>query len=405
MPIFRSLSIVMVVAILFNAMAPTLVYAAIYLQGAEVNANTLVQDAYVQVTYYDSNGEQKLKKGWVYAIDETTFKIRSRALFGKETIAYDRVLSVIMSGESTTPIKQINEVDRFMRKRVVEQAKQDRKQAAIQKLNQKPVTVMVRGQIDSSQIPWNWYVHVVYTSKGEKGNATGRIVNKMANDIIILNNQQYWKIAYNDIDTLRIAKNMRDIERYRELGAKYKAKVRFKIPSVSKRRITGRLVAAMQDTLIIEGPLQTYAPGRRQRLVKVNFDTLFIQGGRTFYQVPVSSISNFEVSIGRYRNTDKGFKIGLAAGAAIIGCTSISTYIEKKRLDEKNSGDASLAYYTLHIATLVGYSAGAFVCLLSTFIGAATKSDKWVEVSPQRLNLSLVPTSTKGLRAALTFNF
>ncbi len=380
MPIFRSLSIVMVGAILLNAIAPTLAYAATYLQGAEVNANTLVRDAYVQVKYYDSNGEQKLAKGWIDAIDETTFQIRSRALFGKKIIAYDRVLSVIMSEESTTPVKQINEVDQFIRKRVVDQAKQNRLQAAIQKLNQKPVTVMVRGQIDSSQIPWNWYVHVVYISKGKKGNATGRIVNKTANDIIILNNQQYWKIAYNDIDTLRIAKNMRDIARYRELGAKYNAKVRVQAPSIQKKWMVGELVKMTQDTLVIHS-------------------------GRTFFQVPSSSISNLEVSIGYKRNTGKGFKIGLGTGAVIIGFTSISTYREKKRLDEKNSGDASLSYYTLHIATLVGYSAGAFVCLLSTLIGATIKSDKWVEVPPQRLNLSLAPTSTKGLRAALTFNF
>ena len=43
--------------------------------------------------------------------------------------------------------------------------------------------------------------------------------------------------------------------------------------------------------------------------------------------------------------------------------------------------------------------------VIPTLIGAMTKSDKWVEVPPQRLNLSLAPTSTKGLRAALTFNF
>ena len=117
MPIFRSLSIVTVAAILLNAMAPTLAHAAKYLQGAEVNADMLVQDAYVAVIYYDNNGEQKLSKGWINAIDETTFQIRSRAIFGKETIAYDKVLSVIMSEDSTTPIKQINEVDRFIRER------------------------------------------------------------------------------------------------------------------------------------------------------------------------------------------------------------------------------------------------------------------------------------------------
>ncbi len=293
MPIFRSLSIVMVGAILLNAMAPALAYAATYLQGTEVNVNTLVRDAYVQVTYYDSNGKQKLSKGWIDAIDDTAFEIRSRALFGKETIAYDKVISVIMSDETDKSIKQINEVDRFMRKRVVDQAKQDRLQAAIQKLNQKPVTVMVRGQIDSSQILWNWYVQVVYTSTGKKGNATGRIVNKTTNDIIILNNQQYWKIAYNNIDTLRIAKNMRDIARYRELGAKYNARVRVHVPSIQKKRMVGGLVKMTQDTLVIHS-------------------------GRTFFQVPSSSISNLEVSIGYKRNTNRGIAIGAGLGLAII---------------------------------------------------------------------------------------
>ena len=131
-------------------------------------------------------------------------------------------------------------------------AEQDRLQAAIQTLNHKSVTVMVRGQIDSSQVLWNAYVHVVYTSKGKKENATGRVVNKAADSIIILDNQQYWKMAYNEIDTLRVAQNMRDIERYRELGAKYNARVRFKAPSVSRKRITGRLLNVTQDTLIIQ---------------------------------------------------------------------------------------------------------------------------------------------------------
>ncbi len=410
MPIFRSLSILMVVAILINAMAPALAYAATYLQGAEVNANTLVRDAYVVVTYYDSKGKQKSEKGWIDAIDETTFRIRSGALFGKKAIAYDKVLSVIMGGEATPRGKQINEVDRFIREMEKREARAlETEEAAIQRFNQEVVTIISRGQIDSSKTMKGLHALVIYTSKeGAKQMVVGRVRNEDTTHIFVkdgIDRITDWVIAYGDIDTLVIAKQWRDIERYREIGAKHNAKVRFTVPSVSKRRITGRLVAVMQDTLIIEGPLQAYAPGRRQRLVKVNFDTLVIQGGRTFYQVPVSSTSNFEVSIGRYRNTDKGFKIGLAAGAVIIGCTSISTYREKKRLDEKNSGDASLAYYTLHIATLVGYSAGAFVCLLSTLIGAATKSDKWVEVPPDRLNLSITPTSTKGLRAALTFNF
>ena len=61
MRIFRSLSIVMVVAIRLNAMAPTLAHAATYLQGTEVNTNTLIRDAYVAVTYYDSKGDDVIQ--------------------------------------------------------------------------------------------------------------------------------------------------------------------------------------------------------------------------------------------------------------------------------------------------------------------------------------------------------
>ena len=118
----KIVSAVMIVATLLNAMAPTLAHAATYLQGIEVNANTLVKDAYVQVTYYDSKGKQKLEKGWMMRLARPSFEIRSRALFGKTTIAYDKVVSVIMSDEVKRSVKQINEVDRFMRKRVVGQA-------------------------------------------------------------------------------------------------------------------------------------------------------------------------------------------------------------------------------------------------------------------------------------------
>lgn len=279
----KTVAIVMVMAILLNAMAPALVNAATYLQGTEINANTLVRDAYVQVTYYDSNGKQKLEKGWINAIDETTFEIRSRAIFGKEIIAYDKVLSVIMSEESTTPIKQINEVDRFMRKREIEQAKQDRKQAA--------------------------YIGLT----------------------------------------------------------KYDTKVRVQAPSIQKRRIIGRLVKMTQDTLVI-------------------------QRGRTFFQVSRSDISNFEVNIGQHRNTDKGMKFGFALGLGVLVPVAIA--------DAREGGELQ-GLPTFFTAIYVSLP----ICILSTLIGAATKSNTWVKIPPQHFNLSLVPTSTKGLHTALTFNF
>ena len=378
MPIFRSLSIVMVVAILLNAIAPSLAHAAIYLRGKEVNADTLIQDAYVAVTYYDSNGKQELEKGWIYAIDETTFEIRSRAIFGKETIAYDKVLSVIMSDESTTPVKQINEVDRFMREKKKQEARAlETEQAAIQRLNQKTVAIMSRGQIDSSKITKGWYAHIVYTSQGATGTATSRIADKDSSRIALKYGFDTYNINYDNIDTLVVDKQWRDVERYREIGAKYDARVRFKAPSVTKKRITGRLINVTQDTLIIEA-------------------------GRTLYQVPVSSISNLEVSTLRYRNTNKGATTGLGIGLGILAIAFWKIYRADDEIYLDGGTERDWASFELMV---IGFPAAVLSTLTGTILGAISKSDKWVEVPPDRLNLSLAPTSTKGLRAALTFNF
>lgn len=106
----RAIAILVTTALLLNVLMLTLAHAATYLQGAEVNANTLVRDAYVQVTYYDSKGEQKLEKGWIDAIGETSFTIRGGGFRGKKTITYDKVLSVIMSDESTAPVKRKGDI-------------------------------------------------------------------------------------------------------------------------------------------------------------------------------------------------------------------------------------------------------------------------------------------------------
>ena len=47
----RTIAILVTTALLLNAMMPTLAHAATYLQGTQVNANTLIRDAYVQVKY------------------------------------------------------------------------------------------------------------------------------------------------------------------------------------------------------------------------------------------------------------------------------------------------------------------------------------------------------------------
>ena len=111
----QTIAILVTTALLLIAMAPTLAHAATYLQGTAVNTNTLVQDAYVAVTYYDSKGKQKLAKGWIDAIGDSTFTIRSGGIRNRTVIAYDSVIAVIMSDESTVPVKQMNDVNRFIR--------------------------------------------------------------------------------------------------------------------------------------------------------------------------------------------------------------------------------------------------------------------------------------------------
>ena len=356
----KKLTVVFVITnLLLNAMAPTLAHAATYLQGTQVNANTLVQDAYVAVTYYDSKGKQKLDKGWIDAVDETSFTIRS-GHWTKKTIAYAKVLSVIMSEESTT-LKQMNEVNRFIGEKKKEE-------------ELKAITIMSRGQIDPAKITKRWYAHVIYIRKKIKKTATGKIIHKDSDRIVIQNREEFWKswkIAYSEIDRLAIAKHQRDIEGWMVMQLLHEgnAKVRARVPSIQKQWMIGKVEKMTQDTLVVRGELALY--GRK---------------------VPLSSISDFEVNIGQHRNTGKGSIFGLALGLAILAPVAIA---------DARDEDEWQRFATIVTATFISLP----IWVLSTIIGATIKSEKWVEVSPQSLNLSLTPTSTKGLRAALTFNF
>ena len=150
----------------------------------------------------------------------------------------------------------------------------------------------------------------------------------------------------------------------------HNAKVRFKAPSLSKSRIVGEVVKMTQDTLLI-------------------------REGRTFLQVPMSSISNFEASLGQRRNAGKGFMIGLGLGYAVVVTAAIA---------DSNSNDEIILpneWPGIPLETIAFLP----IVVLSTLMGTIIKSEKWVEVSPQHLNLSIAPTPEKGLRAALTFNF
>ena len=257
-----------------------------------------------------------------------------------------------------------------------------------QKSHKKTVTVMPRGQIDRSKITTGWYAHIVYTSEeGTTRIATGQIMEKGTDHILIRVQDKALKswqtIAYRDMDTLVIAQHTRDIEEWRNIRPPQRhgeqsthqlhegePRVRVYAPSIRKGWMVGKLIKKTQDTLVVRGELTLY--------------------GRRFYQVPLSSISNLEVSTGQHRNTFKGMIIGCGISLAIS--TAYHSALAGQfapLLPSSNRGR-------------IIFIGPIFICAL---VGAMTKSDKWGEVSPQSLNLSVVPTSPKGLRAALTFNF
>ena len=134
------------IALLINAIAPILVHAATLLQGARVNANTLVPDAYVHVTYSDRSGDQKIVKGWIDAIEDSTFTIRGGGIRTRTIIAYGSVIAVIMSDESTVPVKQMNDVNRFLR--------------------QAPVVTYLHGAwVNANTLVRDTYVQVTYSDR------------------------------------------------------------------------------------------------------------------------------------------------------------------------------------------------------------------------------------------------
>ncbi len=389
-PITKSIALFATAALLINAMGPALAHAAKHLHGEQVNADTLVRDAYIAITYRDSNDRERSARGWIDAIGETSFTLRSGGLEGETTIAYANVLSIIMSEESTVPAKQMNEVNRFIRNMKAREIEQAKREAEAERLEEETIKVMVGKEIVPAKITTGWYVHVLYTPEGAKETATGQITGKNPDHITIRIQERDWlwkrkKIAYSDIDTLVMAKYRESVEELKnarqasQLVHTHNAKVRFKAPSLTKKRIVGEVVKITQNTLLIR-------EGR-------TFDTLLSREGRTFLEVPISSISNFEVSLGQRRNAGKGFLVGVKIGLAVLVPVAIADY--------SREDDGWRGYATAVVAVYILPP----ILILSTLIGASIKSEKWVAVPPQRLNLSIAPTPEKGLRAALAVNF
>ena len=393
----KSIAIFVTATILINAMAPMLAQAARHLQGDQVNANALVRDAYIAVTYRDGNGRERTARGWIDAIGETSFTIRSGGLKSKTTLAYAKVLSIIMSEASSVPAKQMNEVNRFIRDQKRRAAKAERNAAKAEQKAKTEVIHLQGEQVKADTLIQNAYAVVTYYEDNKLKQEKAGIIKAIGDTSFTIQNGILGKttIAYAKVMTLvmsadtgvyltqrnAVARKKKKIEAETKAIQRFmthNAKVRFKVPSLTKEWIVGEVVKMTQDTLLIR---EGRTLSTRAAVIKM-----------AILQVPMSSISNFEASIGQRRNADKGFMIGLGLGLAVLVGVAIEDFKEGGELQG------------LPTAITAAYIFPPIV-ILSTLMGATIKSENWVEVPPQRLNLSIAPTPDKGLRAALTVNF
>ena len=247
--------------------------------------------------------------------------------------------------------------------------------------------VMSQSDLDLSKLKKGWQTYVVYKFEDGTRAELTEITGLEEEYVVVRSNyaggDQFWadgKIAHDDIILIVAAekrgditelKNARQVIRHLPSNPRIRFNAsRFEKRGTERKSVVGNLLDVNQDTLIVGAGLSS----------------------QEVFRVPISSIGNFEINIGRHRNTDKGIKIGLVLG---LGALAPIAYF-----DSRSSGGWKW-YATAFTACYI--SLPIFVC--STLVGAAIETEKWVKVPPSRINLSIAPARDKGLRAALSLKF
>ena len=249
------------------------------------------------------------------------------------------------------------------------------------------LVVMSRGTLDLSAIKKGWHAYLVYEFGDQRRGELARILDTHERHLVIRSNfagsNQFWaggEIALDDIVFIVAAEDRGDIVAMRRARQILRhlpdnPRIRLKSPSVGRGSskpgsVVGRLLDVNQDTLVMGVGLSR----------------------NEVFEVPISLIRDFEINIGRHRNTKKGLNIGLLLGLGVLAPFAYS--------DSKASGEWR-RYPTAFTAVFI--SLPVFVC--STLIGYSIKTDRWVDVPINGLNMGIAPTRNKGLQAALSFEF
>ena len=247
--------------------------------------------------------------------------------------------------------------------------------------------VMSRGTIEPSAMRKGWHAFIVYEFEDGRRGELVRILNTRERHLVIRSSfagrNQFWaggEIALNDIVFIVAAEDRGDIFALRSARQILRhlpdnPRIRFKSPSVGRGAsrsgsVVGRLFDVNQDTLVMGVGLS----------------------GNEIFELPISSIRDFEIYIGRHRNTIKGMTIGLLLGLGVLGRVAYS--------DSKTSGE-----WKWFATASTGFYISLPVFVWSTVIGYSIQTDRWVEVPLKGLELSVAPTRNKGLGAAVSFEF
>ena len=247
--------------------------------------------------------------------------------------------------------------------------------------------VMTHSNLDPSKLKLGWHAYVVYRFEDMTRAELTEIIDLDEKRVVVRSNyaggDQFWadgEIAHDDIIIIVAAEKRRDITEWRNARQVIRhlplnPRIRFNASRSAnagrgRRSGVGRLHEVRQDTIVIGAGLSRHE----------------------VFRVPISSIDNFEINIGRHRNTIKGMNIGLLLGLGVLGRVAYS--------DSKRSGEWKW-FPTAFTAFCI--SLPVFVC--STLIGYSIKTDRWVDVPLKGLELSVAPTRNKGLGAGLSFEF
>ena len=245
------------------------------------------------------------------------------------------------------------------------------------------VRVITRDALDLSQITMGSHVGVLYTAKGAKKIAIGRVLSTSA-DHIVVSSKSYFdnkrSIGRYQIDVLAIADDLAKIELWRlatqaiqKPREEQPPKLRLKAPSISRQWITGSLVGSTPEMLELQ----------------------CLDGIR---RIPPSSIDELAVSAGSYRRTALGMKIGLVLAVLVP--------VAVPAIAGAHFGGIGALQTQAEVLTLTYFAKVALPIFLgSTLMGASIKSERWIEFTPRCLNLTVAPTQSRGFGAAVSFNF